>query len=309
MRLPHLLLLPLLLAALPCLPVQAKAKPPAPKRTALIGIFEPSDDPANPPDLVVVAACIGGKRWAETEEAEGLVPKGDRLPLYTLTDGQVGEAAITGDGALDSATVVSYAAVGLRYPATATPLRGREKEYQNAVAGGPTGSGQPLLAVWHAPGSPAPKWVTARELSTENTVYRKVISDWLKAKGISQEVIATVVVGQILQADVNSDKRDEVILAFRTSNTPANEWRPRPTKSNFSYLVMRYVPHGSRKPRTVVLDDTTHVEKRVIGLCDLDSDGWAELVSEVGGLDIWGVQLHHWVGDRFNTVLGCGAGC
>ena len=63
MRLPHLLLLPLLLTALPCLPVQAKAKPPAPRHTALVGTInlwnsKPSDRDF---DLQIIGGPVAGK--------------------------------------------------------------------------------------------------------------------------------------------------------------------------------------------------------------------------------------------------------
>jgi len=63
MRLPHLLLLSLLLAALPCLPLQAKAKPHAPKHTALVGTIsvwdsKPSDRDF---DLQIIGGPVAGK--------------------------------------------------------------------------------------------------------------------------------------------------------------------------------------------------------------------------------------------------------
>jgi hypothetical protein len=280
----------------------------APKCTALVGIFEASEDQAASGELEVVAGCVAGKGWVESEQAKGLMRKGNKLSLYTLADAQLGDLSITSVGVLDSETVENCSAVGLRYQVTPTVLRGKEREYQKAVAEEPTGWGHRLLAVWHSPGTATPKWVTARPLGTGNTVYRKVIADWLKAKGVSDKVASGVTVDQILKADMNDDSRDEVFLSFRTPDTPTTDWRPEPSKHRFSYLLMRYLPRGSRDPKIIVLDEVPYLAYRVIGLCDLDGDGCAEVVEEAEGVDQWAVGLHQWAGSKFTWVSGCGVG-
>jgi hypothetical protein len=308
MRLPHLLLLSLLLAALPCLPLHAKAKTAAPKHTALVGVLQSSEEADTPPGLVVVAGWVAGKGWLQSENTQGLMHKGDALSIHTLASSGLGVATLRDNGALDSEAVESRSAAGLRFQVETRPAAGKEDAYRKALDHDDAGAGPSLLAVWHSRDSPAPRWVTGRQLPTGNAVYRKVISDWLKAKRVSEAVVKTVVVEQVLVADINSDKRDEVFLSFRTPNTPTTDWCPEPSKDRFSYLVMRYLPRGSREPKSVVLDETPYLVHRVIGLCDLDGAGWTEVISEHWGVDQWGVGLHHWTGSEFSWVSGCGLG-
>ena len=252
-----------------------------PKRAVVIGDLDRETG-----DLYVIGAHVSGRGWLRSENASGLMHKGDKLAVFRLTEGRIGTAKLTNDGTLNSDF-----SQGLWYKSQ------------------PSDSDGLAVVVWHSLGSAAPKWISVGELSAGNTVYRKVISEWLKGKGVSRETTESVVVEQVVRADINGDKRDEVFLSFRTPNTPGFEWITKPTKDTFSYLLMRHLPRGSRQAKTVIVEDFPSVVHRVTALCNLDNEGWAEVATHSSGVDVWGSGLHHWTGRRFRQVGGWGGGC
>ncbi|MFB3882970.1 MAG: hypothetical protein ACE149_17020 [Armatimonadota bacterium] len=251
------------------------------KRAALIGDLDRGTGV-----LWVIGAYVSDRGWLSSKDASGLMHKGDEVAVLRLTAGRIGTAKLTNNGTLDSDF-----SQGLWY--RSEPIEGDELG----------------VALWHSRGSPAPKWVRVREFSTGNTVYRKVISEWLKGKGVAGKTAESVVVEQVVQADINGDKRDEVFLSFRTPNTPGFDWVTKPTEDTFSYLLMRYLPRGSRQAKTVIIEEFPSVVHRVTALCDLDNGGWAEVATSSSGVDVWGSALHHWTGGRFRRVGSWGGGC
>lgn len=251
------------------------------KRAVMIGDLDRESG-----DLYVIGAHVAGKGWLTSEKAVGLMHRGEELTVYRLTEGRIGTAKLTNDGALNSDF-----SQGLWYKS------------QSSVGDGLA------IVVWHSLGSAPPKWFTVEELSSGNTVYRQIICDWLRKKGVTSKIIEAVVVEQIVRADLNRDERDEVFLSFRTPNTPGLGWIPKATKDTFSYLLMRYLPRGSRQARTATIEDFPNVVHKVTALCDLDGEGWAEVATHASGVDVWGSDLHHWTGKRFRRVGRWGGGC
>jgi hypothetical protein len=257
----------------------------------------------------VIGAFVHGKGWVDSEKADGLMPEDAELDLYDLREGAVGSATLTSAGKLGSEFTD-----GLWYECRVSLDGGRMARYQERYwrelhgEEGPELPELALVGVWHSAGSPVSAWVKAETLSPENVVYRRVISDWLKEKGVSAEIIAGVVVEQIVRADINQDGKDEVFLSFRTPEMVYSVEQT-PTKAAFSYLLLRYLPRGSSQARDIVLTARPYLVHKVTGLCDLDGDGWAEVTATMRGVDQWGSFLYHWKGEAFERVGGWGGGC
>lgn len=283
-----------------CPPVSAAGKTKAPGAAALLGTLEGWRDGG----LLVIGGVAKGRGWLSGERARDLARKGDPIAVYDLQAGLIGRARLTSDGKLSPDEVPSREFVyggcyDVRLDADL------HKQLSNASEWG--GNGSTPVGVWHSSSNPEPRWVKAALLDAKNRAYREIISDWLAAKSVRRAVIAKVVVDQIVRADINGDKRDEVFLAFRTPEMVFPTGR-RSTKTAFSYLVMRYLPKGARRARTLVLEDWADFVHSVIGICDLDRDGRAEVATTSSGIDVCGTSLHHWVAGRFRKVYGWGAG-
>jgi hypothetical protein len=292
-----------LLATVVCLTVgqglapAKSAKPPA--ATALVGWMAGGADDA---DIGVVGGPVAGRGWVGGEQAKGLMHHGDRLALYGMESGPIGSATLTNDGILWSQNPDNARARGLEYQATWRVAPGKDKLADR----------EPLLAVWHAPGSPEPRWVRAKVLSPKSRAYREIASRWLRGQGATKEAIEGFRIEQLVQADVNQDGREEVFLSlhwfdqyavFSSGDIHYEVASPHATKG-FSYLLMRYLPRGSRRPRTVVVEGETCDVHRITGLCDLDCDGWAEVVTEQTAYEDFGKRLYHWTGRGFRAIQG-----
>jgi len=282
-----------------------------PKVTALVCTIWPWVETGKP-ELTVVAGPVAGTGWVGGEDAEGLMHKGDRLTLYALETGVLGEVVLTSAGKLDSefhqpigaGDGVSYEArIGIPPRRRQAYERARQRRGQLNEAG----EAMSLLAAW-SPKAPAPRWVAGELLDRTNSEYRKVIGDWLSARGVPAEVIASVEITQIARADINGDKRAEVFLSFHTPDTITFEGHERATKKTFSYLLMRYLPPHSRRVKTVVVADDANFVEWVEGFCHLDADGVAEVITHWTAYESDGVDLKRWVGGRFIEVGGHGWG-
>ncbi len=241
------------------------------------------------------AACRG---WVGSADAKGLMHKGDRLILYTMRRGRIGSARLTDDGYdLSRWNTVSPPSSweGLGYGARLRFAHGR----------GRAGSSEAMLAVWHASGSPEPRWVPAKVLDPESSIYRKVLAEWLRQQGVSKQPERGLTVRQIVRTDANGDGREEVFLSFgwseRVPSQPLNS-------AARGGLLMRYLPPGSDKPRMMVVLDKPGLACTVAGLCDLDRDGWAEVVVQHAGQECGGTCLCHWTGRGFEYLSGYSGG-
>jgi hypothetical protein len=281
-----------LLATVVCLTVgqglapAKSAKPP--RATALVGY--PSGGGLL--DAVMIVGGYAARRgWVGSEEASGLVRSGDRMRVYALHAGRVGEVVVT-----DSGTVFSTVGGHPQYRGLEYATRRQATPGEDHAAGG-----ESLISVWHAPRSPEPRWAQATALDGATQIYRDIIARWVRQHGRGDRAQA-VQVRQILRADVNHDGRDDLLLSF--------DWVDRrllpraEDKTAQAYLLLRYLPRGSRTPRTIVVTDRRSETLEVIGLCDLDRDGWAEVVVEDAGHEWGGTWLYHWSGSGFASVMG-----
>jgi hypothetical protein len=270
----------------------AKAKrPKVAVVVASVGVEE--EGATRTASVSVIAGYVKDRGWLKSEQAGPLMKKGDRLAVYVVDPpGQrAGEVELTDNGQDMDAGEYSneFGWVFEQVKAFRLP-RGEE-----------------LLGVWRTSSAPEPKWIAAKKLSSDNVVYRKEVLAWLKSRGISAAAREKTEIGQIIKADLNGDKRDEVLIAFASPGAGyIND--PDVPEPRYSYLIMRYLPKGSKTVRTVILNDDKYAWHTVDALCDLDGDGWAEIVGSDGGQDYGSDFLYHWNGKRFQALSGCGGG-
>jgi hypothetical protein len=231
---------------------------------------------------------------------------GDEVTVGDLQTGLVGRGRLTSQGKLGSEQAQSQWGMGMRGLWYDVQLKA-SAEKQLAQAGKRAGTAPSLLAAWHSTSSPAPRWVKGAVLDPRSRVYRAIITDWLATRGVSPKVMQMVDVNQVVKADINRDGRDEVFLAFHTPDV-SYPTRAHSTATSFSYLIMRHVARHSRRVRTVVIEDRPNSLHALSGLCDLDGDGWAEVVTTSWAVDACGTTLHHWTGCSFEAVEGWGGG-
>jgi hypothetical protein len=267
----------------------SSAKPPA--ATALVGWAAGFRGKGS---VGVVGGIVAGKGWVGGEQAKGVMRKGDRLSVYGLQSGLVGTAWLTNDGTLASAGPPGGGSFeGLEYTLKTQPAPGKEGAWGR----------DRLIAVWHAPHSPRPRWVRATILSPKSATYRNLVAGWLRDRGLPKEAIDGVTLHEVVRADLNGDGRDEVLLSFYSANVYENPLEARAYKP-FSYLLLRYLPRGSRAARTVVVEGAGDTKREILGLCDLDGDGWAEIVTQGLGLEQEDAYLNHWTGREFRATRG-----
>ena len=249
--------------------------------------------------LPVVAGWGPGTGWVDGKMGpeKGLLHSGDRLPIYGLAAGRLGTAVLV--HGLDGFDVETKL------------LPRKAKAYQEERGG---------MAIWHSPQSRAPRWVPATILSPAGQEYEKgglppggrrylrVVQAWLRDRGVPEPAAQKATVHQVVQADLNGDRRPEVLLSFQWVETLAGGTRQR----LHSYLVMRYQPRGAARPQMELMDDQP-VGHAVVGLCDLDGDGWAEVVAAQRGtlrsdrdsiFEYIGWRAYDWKGHGFGKLQG-----
>jgi len=287
----------------------AKAKRPArkqakPQMTALVCSFRARGFSTGGEEtdsrIAVLAGTIAGKGWINGLEARGLLHKGDRLPLYTLESGHIGEIVLTStehemgygvaEGEVD---VITFQALARISPSKKAAYDKANKIHSNSEG---INVGMSMLAYWNPKGH-KPKWIAGQVIQRKNQKYRAIVANWLKTKKLSADARNDVVIEQIVQEDINNDGRNETFLAFHNGDNAGD----------FSYLIMRYRPRGSINYKSVVIDEGSGSEEYqsyVIGFCDIDEDGWAEVITHTAGGESDGDDVRHWIGDRFETFRG-----
>jgi hypothetical protein len=259
----------------------------------------------------VVGGHVAGRGWVASEEAKGLLKKGDRLTLYALEAGVLGEVILTSDECVESEQPVDGGAVwGLSFKGRIVIPPGKREAYAKAQKVRGDLWHMDMVALW-VEAAPEPPLLIgellpgAREKSSE---YHKIVADWLRYRGVAQDELGRMEIEQAVRADIDRDGVAEVFLAVHC----AAWWGPtadgRSDQKYFSYLLMRRLPRGASSVETVILDDNAWRSLWVVGFCDLDGDGRAEVVTQGHGVDYIGAQLFHWTGSGFQLVNGWGAG-
>jgi hypothetical protein len=287
-----------LLATVVCLTVGqglAPAKPAKPPRAAALIAFPSHEgfpswaEPDEPPDsLTIVGGYAPGRGWLASEQAEGLLRKGDRLPVYTLAAGPIATVRLTDNGSIMSRGFTSPYPYGLVYDAVVQFAPGTTVAQRR----------DPVTCPWYASGAHAPRRVWAREADRKAQVYRKTAARWLRRRGIKDSVIQRMRVSQVVRADVNHDGRVDTLLAFDWDDDTTPEWDPG------AYLLLAYRPKGSERERIVELGNLPLGWFDVTGLYDLDHNGWAEIVVAHFNGEQWGTRLYYHTRRGFAFLKG-----
>ncbi len=268
------------------------AKPP--RGIVLIGFpscepFPSWARPDQPPDSLTIVGGYGpGRGWLASEQAKGLLCEGDRLPAYTLAAGPIATVRLTDNGTAMSRGFTSPFPYGLVYGAVVQFSRGTTARQR----------GDPVTCLWQTPGARAPRRAWAREGDGKSQVYRRVAVNWLRQRGISDKAIRRMRVGQVVRADVNHDGRVDTLLAFDWDDDTTLEQNPG------AHLLLVYRPAGSKGERIVQLGNLPLGWFDVIGLYDLDHNGWAEIVVAHFNGEQWGTRLYYHTRRGFAFVKG-----
>jgi len=282
---------------------EGKVRQTRPKVTALVC----SVDVHGKPWVAVIGGPVAGKTWVDSEEAKGLMHEGDRLSLYALGADILGQVVLTSKGRLGSEEEDSFEEYGLFFDAQVNVAPGKQEAYMKAKEVAEKRILPHMLAVWSSKGF-KPRWLVGEVLNPENRAYRRVIADWLARRGVPSDVIGKVVAEQVVRADIDGDKRNEVFLSFRSEDAPRWLQPGESKKRTFTYLLMRYLPPKSQHVKTIVIAYDQPGINVVAGFCDLDGDGRAEVITELNGVDVWGATLYRWLGSRFEEAGGWGGG-
>ncbi len=250
----------------------------APKPAVVVGAFSPEEG------SVLLLGGRLGDAWIGSEQARGLLRQGDRMTLYGLTEGKLGEVVLAGRGRrLSQEKKGPAVASGVEFPARLHLTAGREGAYRRARAyakavGAHTysGLGNCLLVIWSR-GRPAPKWVPVRALSQD--IARPAIVAFLAAqqqsKGLntSSESRKHAVITQAVALDLDGDGAAEQFLSFHHAGSQLL-FSEKPRANEFHYFLSQ-----TPRPRARV----TVIQDRVpmcalLGALDLNGDGIAELL-------------------------------
>lgn len=321
------------LASLPLLlPLRGApvAAPESPEVAALACTVSGEGSDAN---VHVIGGYVAGRGWLESEQTKGLMKAGDRLTLYALEAGTLGDVILTSDATVGSerpADPVAYR--GLSYNARIRIHPDKQEAYAKAKRLRHSIWKMDMVAVW-SKADPRPPWIVAQLLPgalTEHSEYRALLADWFRSRHVDAESVTGISIEQAVRADINRDGRGEVLLSFlceahweegrldprdfdsdhgRAGEDCFNNELGRPEDRYFSFLVMRCLPGDARQVETAVLHNSPACRTLwVIGFCDLDGDGTAEVLTRAAGRDYDGAQLFHWDGERFHELDGYGAG-
>ncbi len=252
----------------------------------------------------------GGLKGAVRPEENLLMHKGDRLTVYALESGVVGQVVLTNDGEI----FAGYEGLhGVRFEGKMEMREGGGARAARKMpcpwTDDPAWMLEPsMLASWWRERK-EPRWIRGETLDPNGKAYRGIVEGWLKEKGVPDEVLGKVMIQQIVRADFDGDKQQEVFLSFLTPEVvwPSEERR----EHVFAYLVMRDLDAVSGKVRSVEVTHSRGDEPRVCGdtfwvdgFCDVDRDGRAEIIVHSAYYEGRGVDLYRWDGERFEVESG-----
>jgi hypothetical protein len=221
---------------------------------------------------------------------------------------------------LNSDGVLGKATIGGRFEADGAPCDWVRSTNISTTVKSPTFPTYALSAKWN----PVPRAI--QSLPLENAVYHKVMAAELKARKIN----ASVVMSQILKADLDGDKVDEIILVAQRPKATFNEvgWLEPKYETgvgDYSLVLVRKVIAGKLQTFTLAervirkafdqkaLENGTGPQMTVLtqyvtAVADIDGDGRMEIFVDDIVHEGEGVTILGWNGKAFKMMLewGCG---
>jgi hypothetical protein len=149
--------------------------------------------------------------------------------------------------------------------------------------------------------------------SNQSPVYRNMVADVIKRKGIRNPQVNLV---KVVRVDLEGDGVDEVIIsASRVNRYDTGSITPHPKAGDYSLVMLRKVING--KAQTIMLDEdyqpkaekvSTPYEYDLIAVLDLNGDGVMEIVIAGGYYEGDWKTVYSIKGNKAVDVLGCGCG-
>lgn len=140
-------------------------------------------------------------------------------------------------------------------------------------------------------------------MDPESRAYRRVVTNWLRRRHFPAKDIRRVHLRQVVQADINHDGRQDLLFSFDWIHDGVC---PDSAKGEdyTAYVFVHYRPRGAKAARTLMVADHEEGPIEVRGLCDLNRDGWAEIVVDSYRPEYWGSRLYYWSRSKFAFVDG-----
>lgn len=146
-----------------------------------------------------------------------------------------------------------------------------------------------------------------------NPVYRNLVAELLKRKGIRRPQVNIV---KVVRVDLEGDGTEEVII----NATRVNRWEngsitPNPDAGDYSLVMLRKMING--KVQTIMLDEEYHPkterftapnEYNLVAVLDLNGDGVMEIVNSGAYYEGDWKTVYSIKGNKAEDVLGCGCG-
>jgi ribosomal protein L18E len=149
--------------------------------------------------------------------------------------------------------------------------------------------------------------------SNDSAVYRNLVADLLKRKGIRRPQVNIV---KVVRVDLEGDGVDEVIInATRVHRYGNGSITPDPAAGDYSIVMLRKMING--KAQTIMLDEEYHPKAErftapdefdLIAVLDLNGDGIMEIINAGGYYEGNWKTVYSIKGNKALDVLGCGCG-
>jgi hypothetical protein len=146
-----------------------------------------------------------------------------------------------------------------------------------------------------------------------NPVYRNLVADLLKRKGIRRPQVNIV---KVVRVDLEGDGTEEVIInATRVHRWESGSITPNPDAGDYSLVMLRKIING--KVQTIMLDEEYHPkaerftapnEYNLVAVLDLNGDGVMEIVNSGAYYEGDWKTVYSIKGNKAEDVLGCGCG-
>ncbi len=238
----------------------------------------------------LLGGSIGGK-WLKPDEIAPRMAGGDKFRIYSL------------DGLWKTMTGNKPATQGAPcedtlYVDVPTELRDSMKQGGQYIG---------VAGKWN----PQPR--IPKLESTKNPVYRNVIAELLRRKGIARPQVNIV---KVVRIDLDGDGTDEVLInATRVNRWGSGSISSDASAGDYSVVLLRKIING--KVQSIILDEEYHAkatkfsapnEFAIAAVLDLNGDGIMEVVDAGGYYEGDWKTVYSIQGKKAVDVIGCGCG-
>ena len=254
-----------------------KTTGPRTTKPMLLGVVSETDDA---PLLSLQGAYYPGKGWRRSDTVKSFFVRGVRFTLYDARGRAIKTARVQ--------KVQDAEEFGLSAMIDAGPL-----------------SGGPFLAI---SGIVRPSPRPPRPQNMTDPIYQQTVSQYLQSRGIA---VSRPRITQVVRADLNGDKRDEVLIA---ANSPGDT-NGGNLRNFYSVVLLRFIAVNGRV-RTQALQAETFARGTesdvarysLLGCPDIDGDGRTEIAIKASFYEDEGVYVFTFNGKAVRRVIGSDSG-